>query len=489
MFRGFSLMNRKKMKYTAIQFILLFPIWVFFSCADNPIHDNVYDPETPNETPLAVTLSTELVSGITNHTMTIGWTESGEDDFYGYHIYRSATPGVDTNSTLLASYPYPFMIEFTDTGLAPNTNYNYKVYTEDKGGLTAASNELSFTTSPNIEFEGRLITDGAGTENLYHYSKSDMIINNGVAYVCFAVLERDWDLYLDVKNFQNASGHGVPEELTELITGDSDGDDQPDMYEIFANSDHHNPNMVPAYDFASYPHVTPNQILVYVNPTTGQGNIFVFFRHGDHYPLAKVIKFTGNWTNRDFHMDDTWFEHGVYRLDPCNTIAKYSASELMINNGEGYKVYGLSGNLIKTVELGSLIGLLTVGYDTPGGEKRIYMTHWDGEILKYDDNGNLLMSWQGFWKNAGTLVPMSIFADDRGNVFITDPGLNTVNRYDSSGNLISRWEGVNIENHYTFYFNDMVATYNHASIIGGNFGDNIVLFIVDMNAFFCKGVY
>ena len=84
------------------------------------------------------------------------------------------------------------------------------------------------------------------------------------------------------------------------------------------------------------------------------------------------------------------------------------------------------------------------------------------------------------------MVPIGLFADNRGNVFISDTELGTVNRYNSDGILVSRWGGINQEFVYPFYFSEQVAIYSQASLIGDN---NNNLFIVDMHTYRSRVAY
>ena len=168
-----------KTRITRISVLCLLSL--FFGCADEPTHSNVFDPDTPNNPPSAVELRTDLVTDMTNHSISFDWTESGDDDFFNYNIYRSDQPGVDTSSTLLGRHPYPFLNAITDTGLQQNRSYCYKVYTEDKGGLRTASNELCVTSVPDIYYCGRFTLEGSGTEYLYHFSKMDVVTHGSTS--------------------------------------------------------------------------------------------------------------------------------------------------------------------------------------------------------------------------------------------------------------------------------------------------------------------
>jgi hypothetical protein len=159
---------------------------------------------------------------------------------------------------------------------------------------------------------------------------------------------------------------------------------------------------------------------------------------------------------------------------------------LLVGNGWSYLIFDLYGNLLSEYESDVYIGVASVGKDSPTGDSYIYLTNWDGIIFKYDNAGNLLTSWQGFEYNSGSLVPIGLFADHSGNVFITDPGLNTVSRYSSEGQFISRWGGINTDFNYPFYFNQQVAIYGQGCAVGDN---NNNLFIIDMHSYRARATY
>lgn len=87
----------------------------------------------------------------TSNSITFSWTK-GDDfqnpDFASYKLFRSASPNVTTNSTLVVTLTDPNQISFADTDLTPNTTFFYKLFVFDKAGLSAGSNEVSAATLP-----------------------------------------------------------------------------------------------------------------------------------------------------------------------------------------------------------------------------------------------------------------------------------------------------------------------------------------------------
>jgi len=80
--------------------------------------------------------------------LNIFWTRNTDDDFANYRIFRSTSPGVDTSSPLVTIIQDQTATTYTDTTLASNTTYYYRVYVFDTTGLSSGSNEVSGTTNP-----------------------------------------------------------------------------------------------------------------------------------------------------------------------------------------------------------------------------------------------------------------------------------------------------------------------------------------------------
>ncbi|KAA0227219.1 hypothetical protein KJ068_25910 [bacterium] len=104
---------------------------------------------SPDVPPSAVTLNTPLLVGDGTNQVQLTWSQSSDRDFASYRIYRSATPRVDSLSTLVASVVNIASNVFTDQGLNAATTYYYRVYVYDQGRNATGSNIESVTTAQN----------------------------------------------------------------------------------------------------------------------------------------------------------------------------------------------------------------------------------------------------------------------------------------------------------------------------------------------------
>jgi len=94
--------------------------------------------------PSPVTLSQP--TAISTSRIALDWTESEEEDFESYKIYRNETGAVSESDLLVTTIADINRTYYDDTGLRENTTYYYRVYTTDEGGLTTRSNEVEATT-------------------------------------------------------------------------------------------------------------------------------------------------------------------------------------------------------------------------------------------------------------------------------------------------------------------------------------------------------
>jgi len=69
-----------------------------------------------------------VLDQITSHSIRVSWPVTSDPTFAAYAVFRSTTPGVGINSTLVAWITNPTTTSFTDTNLALNTLYYYRVY-------------------------------------------------------------------------------------------------------------------------------------------------------------------------------------------------------------------------------------------------------------------------------------------------------------------------------------------------------------------------
>jgi hypothetical protein len=96
-----------------------------------------------NTPPTAVTLAVGLVDTATAH---LSWTESADDDFESYRVYRSVSPGIDVNDDFLTIAIITSRGGTThDDYLSSPGTYYYRVFVFDSEGLTAGSNEVAVT--------------------------------------------------------------------------------------------------------------------------------------------------------------------------------------------------------------------------------------------------------------------------------------------------------------------------------------------------------
>jgi len=105
---------------------------------------NEVEGRTENDTPAAVTLSEPTATSETR--IALDWTASEEIDFLAYRIYRNLIGAVNEGDELLAELSDIHQTYYDDSGLQENTEYFYRVFVVDRGGLTARSNEVAART-------------------------------------------------------------------------------------------------------------------------------------------------------------------------------------------------------------------------------------------------------------------------------------------------------------------------------------------------------
>lgn len=89
------------------------------------------------------------VATTTSNSISLSWTRSDDfqnPDFASYKIFRSVSPNVTPNNSLIAAITDPNQTTFMDIGLTSNTTFFYKVFVFDKANLSAGSNEVSAKT-------------------------------------------------------------------------------------------------------------------------------------------------------------------------------------------------------------------------------------------------------------------------------------------------------------------------------------------------------
>lgn len=92
-------------------------------------------------------IAVEPVIG-SSRALTLFWSINSDNDFANYRIFRSLTPGINTESPLVTIIQSRNTLTHKDSTLAPNTTYYYRVFVYDATGLFFGSNERSGKTNP-----------------------------------------------------------------------------------------------------------------------------------------------------------------------------------------------------------------------------------------------------------------------------------------------------------------------------------------------------
>jgi len=103
-----------------------------------------FDTYDQNFPPTAVTLNTP--TDITTNSMSVTWTQSYDDDFLKYELYRDTTSAVSFMSKKVATVTSKMLTKFDDSKLNPNTTYYYVLYAFDTAELSTISNIVAGTT-------------------------------------------------------------------------------------------------------------------------------------------------------------------------------------------------------------------------------------------------------------------------------------------------------------------------------------------------------
>ncbi|MBI2451143.1 MAG: PQQ-binding-like beta-propeller repeat protein [Parcubacteria group bacterium] len=97
--------------------------------------------------PQAVTL--DQPADVTATSLKLSWALPAfpDPDFLHYKIFRSTSPNVTENDTLVATITNQSQTVLANTGLTPNTTFFYRVFAVDQDNLSTGSNEVSAKTS------------------------------------------------------------------------------------------------------------------------------------------------------------------------------------------------------------------------------------------------------------------------------------------------------------------------------------------------------
>ena len=102
------------------------------------------------EAPQAVVLSE--ISNASYNSLGLSWTRSLDENFAYYEVYRATAPGVTRSHTLVTTITDPAATSFTDTGIAPDTTYYYRVFTVNDLDIATGSKEENGLTLPPYSY-------------------------------------------------------------------------------------------------------------------------------------------------------------------------------------------------------------------------------------------------------------------------------------------------------------------------------------------------
>ena len=97
-----------------------------------------------NKPPTPVVLQTPLPENITDHSVTLSWTENVDEDFMAYNIFVSESPGII--GTWITNITDWTETSHTIDGLSPNTAYYFTVQVTDVSNSSIYSNQVEATT-------------------------------------------------------------------------------------------------------------------------------------------------------------------------------------------------------------------------------------------------------------------------------------------------------------------------------------------------------
>ena len=110
---------------------------------------NAQGTVTIQSPPPPVELRPPTPVGNSTTSLNLSWSLSGAEDFSSYMLFRAEEPGVDSTSTLVTTITERNTTSFEDTGLKEKTDYWYRLYCFDQGGLSSPSNQVRGTTKGN----------------------------------------------------------------------------------------------------------------------------------------------------------------------------------------------------------------------------------------------------------------------------------------------------------------------------------------------------
>ncbi len=90
-------------------------------------------------------VSAPILDNVTSHSIRVSWAPNTNAHFAYYAVFRSPATGVGINSQLVATLTNQATVTWTDTGLALDTPYYYRVYAVGAYGTLSADSALEST--------------------------------------------------------------------------------------------------------------------------------------------------------------------------------------------------------------------------------------------------------------------------------------------------------------------------------------------------------
>ncbi|MBN1947037.1 MAG: SUMF1/EgtB/PvdO family nonheme iron enzyme [Bradymonadales bacterium] len=119
-------------------------VWVFNQEGTSIPSNEVSGTTTYDTAPAPVMLADP--TEITGTGMTLAWERSSAADFAHYRLYRATGPVVDQTATAVWETSDQDALQFSDSGLQPDTVYYYRLYVVDSWGIGTGSNIVQGTT-------------------------------------------------------------------------------------------------------------------------------------------------------------------------------------------------------------------------------------------------------------------------------------------------------------------------------------------------------
>jgi hypothetical protein len=319
----------------------------------------------------------------------------------------------------------------------------------------------------------------------------DVVRFNEYIYLVAATVSKEYNLFLWIRRNPANSIHQMTSKMITLIHGDSDTDGEPDLYEILGETDPNDSLDYPWVKHTDFPFITPIQTTVIQNDETSIPIVFVSFSWTYLASSSRILKFVGNYDTGIYELDRDWHDNGILRIsrweDPFyGYMDAYSDSQIVIaNSTDRLTLLSIESNAQTVIPVDVVTNdkyCVSVGQDDPSDSKYFYIS-LDDRIIKLNENGNVIHSWRATSCTVNWLTAFDLYADKKGNVFVTDLGLGTINHFDSQGQFISRWYENNHSTDFQrrFNFADGQGFYGQASIAGD--GESFI-YIIDQTPLF-----